>query len=317
MIYDVPNLNQVNNQSIQDLPIKISVIVPCYNVECFVERCVESIIHQTIGRDKLEIILVNDASTDNTYQVLLELEQQYPEQILVINCTENGRQGRARNIGLSYASGEYITFVDSDDLIDLTMLEKLAIGLLKFDAQIAECEIQTFSNIDEIKPSIGAHNTDCAQLFLVESEEESKVFFVNHAFDTAVFRRLYRRDFIEETYLSFPEQIFMEDIYFTQLAMIYCRSMYKVNQPLYYYYQNTNATMLSDRLKGYYMDVHKVSAMVIEELKNRGYYDNYKDVLKMVYEKKVFEDLTAYMKNNFEEFPEGNYQILLNYMKEL
>ncbi len=317
MLYNISSLNKQNNiQSVKDLPIKISVIVPCYNVESYIERCVDSIVNQSIGRDKLEIILVNDASTDNTYNVLLKLEQQYPEQILVIHCTENGRQGRARNIGLSYATGDYITFVDSDDIIDLKLIEKLTIGLVQFDTQIAECDIKTFSDINEIKDVASSDSTNSAQLVLIESMEESNVFFINHAFDTAVFRRLYRRDFLEELQLFFPEQIFMEDIYFTQLAMIYCRSMYKLNQPLYYYYQNPNATMLSDRSKGYYMDVHKVSAMVIEELKNRGLYNDYRDALKIVYEKKVFEDLTAYMKNKFEQFPEENYQVMLQYMKD-
>lgn len=316
MIYKVSNANQLSNiQCVEELNVKISVIVPCYNVQKYIVRCVDSIMSQSVGREKLEVILVNDASTDDTYQVLLSIEEEYPEQILVINCAENGRQGRARNIGLSYATGEYITFVDADDIIHPRMMEYLVLGIINYQTQIAECELQTFRDESEILYNTPRDKEVSEQVVLVENLEEANVFFVNHAFDTAVFRRMYRRDFIEEAGLYFPEQIFMEDIFFSQLAMVYCKSMYKINQPLYYYFQNTNATMLSDKLKTYYMDVHKVSVMVIDELKARGYFDDYKEALKMVYEKKVLEDLTTYMRNAFEIFPEENYQILKNYMQ--
>lgn len=316
VVYNISSFDQTNNiQCVEKLDIKISVIVPCYNVQNYIVRCVDSIMNQSIGCEKLEVILVNDASTDETYQVLLSIEEQYPEQVLVINCAENGRQGRARNIGLSYATGEYITFVDADDMIHPRMMEYLLLGIINYQTQIAECELQTFRNESELSYDSVKDKEGLEQLVLVENQEEASIFFVNHAFDTAVFRRLYRRDFIEEARLYFPEQIFMEDIFFTQLAMVYCKSMYKINQPLYFYFQNTNATMLSDKLKTYYMDVHKVSAMVIEELRSRGYFEDYKKALKMVYEKKVMEDLTAYMKNTFEVFPKENYEILKNYIK--
>lgn len=316
MIYNISKFDQTNNiQCVEGLDIKISVIVPCYNVQNYIVRCVDSIMNQSIGCEKLEVILVNDASTDETYQTLLCIEKQYPEQVLVINCAENGRQGCARNIGLSYATGEYITFVDADDMIHPRMMECLVLGIINYQTQIAECELQIFGNESEISCDVVKDKEGLEQLFLVESLEEANIFFVNHAFDTSVCRRMYCRDFIEEARLFFPEQIFMEDIFFTQLAMVYCKSMYKIKQPLYYYFQNTNSTMHSDKLKTYYMDVHKVSVMVIEELKSRGYFEYYKESLKMVYEKKVLEDLTAYMNNTFEVFPDENAQIMKKYME--
>ena len=84
----------------------ISVIVPCYNVEKYVGRCIDSIINQSIGIDNIELILVNDASTDATLDVLSGYEQMYPESIMVINCEQNGKQGTARNIGMMYSTGE-------------------------------------------------------------------------------------------------------------------------------------------------------------------------------------------------------------------
>lgn len=104
---------------------KISVIVPCYNVEKYIDRCVKSIVNQTIGIENLEVIFVNDASTDHTLSKLQEWESRYPDDIMVITYDENLRQGGARNLGLQYASCEYIGFVDSDDWVELDMYETL------------------------------------------------------------------------------------------------------------------------------------------------------------------------------------------------
>ncbi len=104
---------------------KISIIIPCYNAFPYSSDCMEALEKQTIGMDALEIILVNDASTDQTFQMLCKWEQKYPESIMVINLEENGKQGRARNIGIEYASGEFIGYVDIDDTIDPHMYDKL------------------------------------------------------------------------------------------------------------------------------------------------------------------------------------------------
>lgn len=69
---------------------KVSVIIPCYNVELYIDRCLNSVVNQTIGLDKLEIICVNDASTDGTWEKLCSWEKKYSENIILINCTENG-----------------------------------------------------------------------------------------------------------------------------------------------------------------------------------------------------------------------------------
>jgi glycosyltransferase involved in cell wall biosynthesis len=86
---------------------KISIIIPCYNVEKYIERCIDSLINQTMNLDQMEFIFVNDASTDRTLDILLKYEKKYSDSIMVINSEENLRQGGARNIGLSYTNGDY------------------------------------------------------------------------------------------------------------------------------------------------------------------------------------------------------------------
>ena len=94
---------------------KVTVITPCYNSERYLGECLESLEMQTIGMEQLELILVNDASTDHTWEMILEFENKYPDSVIAINLPENRRQGGARNEALKYATGEYIAFLDSDD----------------------------------------------------------------------------------------------------------------------------------------------------------------------------------------------------------
>ena len=101
---------------------KISVIVPVYNVEDYLERCLHSLVKQTI--EDIEIILINDGSPDNSQKIINCFKEQYPDKIVSVEI-ENSGVARARNIGLQYATGEYVGFVDSDDYVDVSMFEKL------------------------------------------------------------------------------------------------------------------------------------------------------------------------------------------------
>lgn len=84
---------------------KVSVIVPCYNVANYIDKCMEHLLNQTIGPDHLEIILIDDASTDSgaTWNAIMKYEQQFPDTIIAIPLEQNMRQGGARNIGLKFA----------------------------------------------------------------------------------------------------------------------------------------------------------------------------------------------------------------------
>ena len=101
---------------------KVSVIVPVYNVEKYLKKCLDSLVNQTL-RD-IEIIIVNDGSLDNSQNIIDEYVKKYPELIKSF-IKENGGQGSARNLGLDYATGDYISFVDSDDWLDLNALEEM------------------------------------------------------------------------------------------------------------------------------------------------------------------------------------------------
>lgn len=119
--------------------LKISIIIPCYNEENFLERCLNTVINQTI--DSFEIILVDDGSYDNTPNICDEYKNRFPHLIKVIHQSNSG-QGYARNAGLKIAQGEYVGFVDADDWIDPTMYEKLYTNAKYYNSDITFCDIK-------------------------------------------------------------------------------------------------------------------------------------------------------------------------------
>ncbi len=117
--------------------MKVSVIVPVYNGEKYLTERVGNLLNQTL--DDMEIIFVNDASTDGTLAVLEAAKNQFPSRVRVLSHTENKGPGAARNLGLAVAKGDYIGFYDVDDVVDVTMYEKLYNKAIENDADIVDC----------------------------------------------------------------------------------------------------------------------------------------------------------------------------------
>ena len=116
--------------------IKVSVIVPVYNVEAYLERCLDSLVKQTL--EEIEIIVVNDGTKDNSQAIIDRYAAAYPQKVISL-IKENGGLSDARNYGIPYAHGEYIGFVDSDDYLNVTMYQKLYDRAAETDSDIVVC----------------------------------------------------------------------------------------------------------------------------------------------------------------------------------
>lgn len=213
----------------------ISIIIPTYNVGRYIDRCLKSLEAQTYGMDNLEIILIDDASTDNTLLHLEAFESKYPDNVILVKSSENHGPAMSRNTGLRLASGKYITFIDSDDFINDTMLYKMAMKIKEYDCDVVECGFLQFTNDTDIVVF-----NDIPESVYLNSNENMLRFLSFYDYNRcAVWGRLYKASFIFNNNLWFYDELWYDDVAFSGLCMFLIGSFYRINETLYYYYDNT------------------------------------------------------------------------------
>ena len=207
--------------------IKISVIMPVYNVEKYLKECLDSIINQTLS--ELEIICINDGSTDSSLGILKEYEAK-DNRITVINKQNEGLS-ETRNLGMTLAHGEYISFVDSDDFLDLNFYEKLYNAAKKYNADIA-C-----SNLYRI--------TETKNYYLIKylfhkctQRPRLKYKYAKIPQHNYVMNKIYNRIKLQKSNVKFEKGIYFEDIEFSHKIVYYLRSLVTVPNTKYNYRDN-------------------------------------------------------------------------------
>ena len=183
--------------------IRLSVIIPFYNVEQYIARCLDSVYRQDLSEEEFEVICVDDCSPDNSFQVVKEYEQKHTNLRIVKNM-ENRKLGGARNAGMEVACGEYVWFIDSDDLI-----EDNVFGTLCSTAERDDLDVLHF-NYENYPVRTPLHKICSHELITGPEMFFSKGFIWYHDLVTA-WRKLYRRSFLIENRISFAEHIMYED----------------------------------------------------------------------------------------------------------
>lgn len=218
--------------------MKLSIIVPVYNMAADgkLQFCLDSLVGQTIT--DYEIIAVNDASTDNSLEILRYYEKNYPEKVKVLTYAENKRQGGAKNTGLEHARGEWIGFIDSDDWVTPDFYEKLLGRAEETGADFVGCNYSLVSEHTFQPGEIQQINT-AEQTGILDVELHKKHLIC----PGSMVVKIYKHAVIQENRLRFPEGIFYEDNYAGPLWSLYFSHFEKVEEPLYYYYQHTASTV--------------------------------------------------------------------------
>lgn len=209
---------------------KVSVIVPAYNCEKTIKRCIDSIINQTYKN--IEIIIVDDGSTDNTPLICDEYNKCY-EYIKVIH-TENSGPSTARNIGISLSSGYFITFVDSDDYVLPTIYETMVNNIANFDVLMCNFHMfkdeDDFNEIKQIKHSMGNRGYD-SEYIIKEGCLEQNIIGIN-----MVWNKLYKADIIKNNNITFDKSTIVgEDLLFNIEVFSKCKTVYMLDDVLYFY----------------------------------------------------------------------------------
>lgn len=218
--------------------MRLSVIVPVYNMAAGgkLEYCMESLVRQTIG--DYEVIAVDDASTDNSLEILRRYGARYPELVKVVAYPVNRRQGGAKNEGLRAASGEWVGFVDSDDWVAPDCYEKLLARAEETGADVVGCDYSLVSEHSFEVGKVVVNNTE-DQTGILDGEKHKKLILR----PGSMVVKIYRHSVIRENRLCFPEGIFYEDNCAGPLWSMYFTHFERVAEPLYYYYQHETSTV--------------------------------------------------------------------------
>ena len=259
---------------------KISVIIPCYNVAHYIDRCITSVIAQTIGMEQFEIICIDDASTDDTWSHLQRWETLFPNHVLLYRQEVNRRQGAARNIGLQCASGEYIAFVDADDWLEPDYLEQLYAPTAQYACDVVCCgriadtsEVLTYADEDN---RIGGKNS----YFVVDTEIERRLWIRNKILGNEVWGKLIHKKLIMDFQLFFPEKLVYEDMYWLPLLHVYAKSTYYVGKKLYHYFLGNDSTIRSMN-QDYHMDFLTIQMRKWADWGQRGLLAKYRSELEL------------------------------------
>ena len=203
---------------------KLSIIVPVYNTEKYIERCISSILNQEF--DNFQLIIINDGSKDNSEKIINKLIKGYDN--VIYKKIKNSGVAHARNVGLSYAAGEYIGFVDSDDYIEKDMYAKMYNMAINKKSEIVCCAYNKImkDNNKEIHPK----NVQCFGKSLLKSKN---ILFNSNPYIT---QKIFKRELLSKNNILFDEDLrIFEDLLFSYKLFLLSNKIYYVDECLYNY----------------------------------------------------------------------------------
>lgn len=264
----------------------VSIIVPVYNVEKYLDKCIDSIVKQTYKN--LEIILVNDGSTDNCLAICNKHKQQ-DKRIIVVD-KENGGLSDARNIGIEIATGKYIMFIDSDDWIDSNMVGRLHTLITKSNACIAQCDFIKVYNDENVFFNNENKNIN---IKVMDNREALLNIYENHGVKSIVtWNKIYKKELFD--YIRFPKGKIHEDEFTTYRLFDKCKKVIDTNEIMYYYRQRDGSIMKSD------FSIKRLDA--IDAIKERVVY----------FENKKYKELKLLAENQLQSLLRSFYTTIYN-----
>ena len=263
----------MNNDEFEML---VSIIIPIYKVEKYIHRCIESVRQQTY--QNIEIILVDDGSPDGCPSICDDYTKK-DKRIKIVHKKWGGLSD-ARNTGLDIAQGEYIVFVDGDDIVSENMVSEMISTLKESEADLVAVGYRRFSSEDELQ----AGNESFEKKLEIYSRFEGiKQLFVKNSFGNYQWNKLFKREFFET--LRFPVGHTMEDLAIAYLILEQCNSIAYNTNPLYYYRQRCDS-LLHTSGSGLYKDKFYFSKERYIYLKNKygDFIENAFFMMKTIYQ---------------------------------
>lgn len=272
--------------------MKVSVIVPVYNVEKYIEKCLDSLVNQTLK--EMEIIIVNDGSLDNSEKIIKKYEKKYSN--IIYLKKENGGLSSARNYGIDYANGEYIAFLDSDDYVSLDMYEKMYNKAKEKDFDMVVCDINYLYQDKTIRVDCGIKK---------DTTNIKKTYLTIHP---AAWNKIFKRDLFDNG-IIFKMGVWFEDVEFIYRMLPYVKSIGVIHDAFNQYVQREGSitSMVNPKIYDYVDNMNGV----VEFYKQRRLEKKYKKELEYVYVRYIYATfIKSVLRYNYDEYMKAvNYAI--------
>lgn len=296
---------------------KVSVVVPVYNVEDYLEKCLDSLIHQTL--QDIEILCVDDGSTDHSNE-LLYIYKNRDSRIQVLEKT-NGGLSDARNYGMKFATSPYIVFVDSDDFLEPQALEKASAKLDETGADLVIFDVYQYFMKTKTKEVIANRYSD-EKTYTLKENPEMITRILN-----AAWNKMYRLSLFQENNITYPVGYLYEDLGTTYKLLLKAKSIAFVNEPLYDYLADRPGNITQSFNKKAY-HILNMAEETMNYYREEGVFDQYYEELKYLACVNIIENLKktrtvkdrklvdeyidacfAFIHTQFPDYPECRYPI--------
>ena len=292
---------------------KVSVIVPVYNVEKYLKKCLDSLVNQTLN--DIEIIIVNDGSPDNSKKIIKEYKKKYPSIIKVLDQTNQGLSD-ARNNALSLTTSKYIMYVDSDDYVATDMVEKMYNKIVKDNADVVICGNNVVDeNYNLILSTYPSNNN--------YSNDIEKIIFGN----MCAWNKIYKKSLLVNNNLKFRSKVWYEDLDYSYKVFAKAEKTTFLEENLYNYLLRSNSIMNSQKANRNLEILQALNEIIKYSKSNKIYKKNYSimeylcifhvyisaitRVINMNVDKKLKLDLInkfiKYTKSNFPNYKKNKY----------
>lgn len=256
---------------------KISIIIPAHNEGKYIEECLNSIINQTFELNEIEVIMIDDASSDNTFEIMKCYSEKYNNFFAYKREEKSGSAGKPRNDALKYVHGKYIMFIDADDLYENDACEKLFNAIEKTSADFVTANAVYMSE----------DGLTILDTFMNPSQYNSQVLKISNIKDNvlpmscSVCFKIFSTDFVRKNNLKFLEGVPAEDSYFSYSSLIKSRKAYFLNEIVYKYrrrYSENNLSTSTNFSADYFKKINSAYKAIYDKFKENNYikyYDAY------------------------------------------
>lgn len=278
------------------MSIKVSIVVPVYNVEKYLRRCLDSLVNQTL--QDIEIIVVNDGTKDNSQVIIDEYVEKYPNKVYGY-IKENGGLSDARNYGMQYVKGEYVAFVDSDDYVDVTMYEKLYNKAMEEGSEIVTC---AYFKVNDANNTMYSAQKGKMGYYNASARENKEIVEISAPY---AWNKLVKKDLLDRTKILFPKGYIYEDIC-TMYPLLACaEKISKVDEELYYYIVEREDSITATFNKSKTLIIKSLE-LLNHRFKELGLFDEFRDQLVVITLRHIY-----FRFGEFHRYKDRKHQIKL------